>query len=136
MRPLIDTNIIIDGLQSRKGFMEDAGMVMLRACDYDGYITASSLTDIFYLQARYFHNKAKAKNNMAELMRVFDILDTTGSDCKNALRGEMTDFEDAVLLESAMREKIDIIVTRNKKDFVKSSIEVCSPVEFLRKLSD
>ena len=52
MKVLLDTNIIIDSLQSRKGFLEDAGQVMLRAFEYDGYLVASSITDIFYLHNR------------------------------------------------------------------------------------
>ena len=132
MRVLIDTNVIIDGLQSRKGFLEDAGQVMLRACDYEGYVTANSLTDIFYLQSRFFHSREKAKQNLADLTKVFRILDTTAADCENALRNKMPDFEDAVALESALRGRIDVIVTRNKKDFVDSAIMICDPIEFLR----
>lgn len=132
MKVLIDTNVIIDGLQSRKGFMEDAGLVMLRACDYEGYITANSLTDIFYLQSKFFHDKAKAKQNLADLLEIFRVLDTTSSDCEGALRSKMADFEDAVLYEAATREGIDVIVTRNQKDFADSKITVCDPVEFLR----
>lgn len=134
MKVLVDTNVIIDGLQSRKGFLEDAGLVMLRACDYDGYIAASSVTDIFYLQRRFFHDKQQAKENLADLLRIFKVLDTTVEDCKNALRSEATDFEDAVLMESAMRAGVDAIVTRNKKDFQGSSVNVYDPVEFLRAL--
>ena len=134
MKVLVDTNVIIDGLQSRKGFLEDAGLVMLRACDYDGYIAASSVTDIFYLQRRFFHDKQQAKENLADLLRIFKVLDTTAEDCKNALRSEVADFEDAVLMESAMRAGVDAIVTRNKKDFQGSSVNVYDPVEFLRAL--
>lgn len=134
MKALIDTNIIIDGLQSRKGFCEDAGHVILSAFDYDGYVTANSLTDIFYLQRRFFGDKNKAKENLADVMRVFGVLDTTSEDCKNALRSEMPDFEDAILVESAKRNKIDAIVTRNEKDFKGSGLKIYSPVEFLRVL--
>lgn len=136
MKVLIDTNVIIDGLQSRKGFLEDAGQVMLRAYDYDGYITANSLADIFYLQHRFFHDKKKAKQSITDLTKLFGIIDTTGNDCRNALRSEMNDFEDAILMESALREDIDVIVTRNTKDFKKSTIKICTPVEFFQLLTD
>ena len=132
MKVLIDTNVLIDGFQSRKGFLEDAGQVILRAYDYDGYITANSLTDIFYLQSRFYHSKAKAKKNLEDIVTLFGIIDTTEEDCKNALRSEMKDFEDAVLVESALREGVDVIVTRNKKDFKNSSIKICSPLEFFQ----
>ena len=134
MKALIDTTIIIDSLQSRENFLEDARQVMLRACDYDGYIAASSVTDIFYLQYRFFRNKKKARDNLTDLLKLFEILDTTSDDCRSALRSSIVDFEDAVLVESAIRGGIDIIVTRNKKDFRDSNIRVCTPDEFLREL--
>ncbi|MBR2709454.1 PIN domain-containing protein [Candidatus Saccharibacteria bacterium] len=132
MKVLLDTNIIIDSLQSRKGFLEDAGQVMLRAFEYDGYLVASSITDIFYLHNRYTHDKKKAKESLSELFELFGVLDTTAEDCKNALRSEVADYEDAVIIESAKRNNIDCIVTRNTKDFVNSKIKAYSPVEFLR----
>lgn len=136
MKVLIDTNIIIDGLQSRKGFHDDAGLVMLQAYEYDGYIAASSITDIFYLQRKFFHDKQKARENLTELLKIYRVLDTTAEDCKNALRSNIADFEDAVLIESVMRAGLDAIVTRNKKDFQKSSINIYDPVEFLRVLRE
>ncbi len=134
MRALIDTNVIIDSLQSRDGFLEDAAEVMLRADEYDGYIAASSVADIFYLQQRFFHDKKKARENLLDLLKLFVIIDTTAEDCKSALRDGVVDFEDAILVESAAREGMDVIVTRNQKDFEDAFIEVCSPAEFIEKL--
>ena len=136
MKVLVDTNIIIDALQSRDGFLEDAREVILGVGDYDGYITASSVTDIFYLQNRYFQDKEKARENLEDLLEIFGVLDVTGEDCRRALRGGMVDFEDAVLVEAAMRNGVDIIVTRNKKDFKGASIEVLAPREFLEGLNE
>lgn len=99
MKVLVDTNVIIDALQSRKGFLEDAREIMLRAGDYDGFIAASSVTDIFYLQSRFFHDKAKVRKNLADLLKVFEILDVVDVDCRNALRSATANYEDAVLAE-------------------------------------
>ncbi|MDO4747205.1 MAG: PIN domain-containing protein [Candidatus Saccharibacteria bacterium] len=132
MKVLIDTNVIIDGLQSRKGFLEDSGLVMLRAYEYDGFIAASSMTDIFYLMNKFYHSKKKARDGLVELTKIFTVLDTTADDCKAALRSDMTDYEDAVMAETARREKMDAIVTRNKKDFKNTNVKVYSPVELLR----
>ena len=134
MRVLIDTNIIIDGLQSRKGFLEESGLVIMQAYEYDGFVTASSMTDIFYLMNKYYHNKKKARENLREITRIFTVLDTTGDDCRAALHSDIADFEDAVLVETARREKIDVIVTRNKKDFNNTSMKVYTPTEFLLEL--
>ena len=132
MKVLIDTNIIIDALQSRKGFLEDAGLVLLKADEYDGCIAASNLTDIFYLHNKFTHDKTETRRSVAKLLEIFDVLNTTREDCKNALRSDMADFEDAVLVETARREGADAIVTRNIKDFRGAGIKIYSPVEFLR----
>ena len=131
MKALIDTNVIIDSLQSREDFLQDARQVLLQACNYQGFIAASSVTDIFYLQNRYFRNKGCARRNLTDLLELFEVLDTTSADCKNALRSELVDFEDAVLVESAMRAGIEIIVTRNKKDFRDTPLTIYSPAEFI-----
>ena len=134
MKILVDTNIIIDGLQNRGDFAEDAGKVILSASEHDSYIAANSVTDIYYLQHRYYHDKKKAKRSLEKVLTLFNILDTTAVDCRNALRGNIPDFEDAVLVEVAARANIDIIVTRNPKDFKNASIAAYTPVKFLKTL--
>ena len=132
MKVIVDTNIIIDALQSRDGFSRDAKEVILCVPDFGGCVTANSVTDIYYLQHQYFHDRETTKENLIEVLRLFTILDTTAEDCRNALRSNIADFEDAVMVEAAMREGIDVIVTRNKKDFKGSPVKVCTPREFLR----
>lgn len=132
MRVLIDTNIIIDALQNRGDFARDSEFVVLQAYEYDGYITATSVTDIYYIQHRYYHDKEKARKNLEEILKLYDIIDITGIDCHSALRNGMNDYEDAIMVESAKRNGIDCIVTRNTKDFKNSSIAVYTPIEFLK----
>ena len=131
MKILIDTNVILDALQSRKGFLEDAGWMMLNSDKYDGYITANSITDIFYIQNKFYHSKHKTREAIANLSKIYSIIDTTATDCYNAIRSNISDFEDAVLLESAIREGMDAIVTRNTKDFKGSPVKIYTPSEFL-----
>lgn len=134
MKALIDTNIIIEAPQSRNSLVEDAEFVMLQAFEYDGYIVATSVTDIYYIQCRYYHDREKAKNELAKILKLYNIMNITETDCHNALRSNVPDFEDAVLVESSKRNKIDCIVTRNIKDFKDSGITIYSPTEFLSKL--
>ena len=136
MKALVDTNIIIDALQSREDFLEDAREIMLRITDYEGYITANGISDIYYLQYKFFHDEKRARGSLADLLAIFGILDITSDDCHNALRNNIPDFEDAILVESALRNKMDAIVTRNTKDFRKSPIKIYSPYEFLQMLGD
>ena len=42
----------------------------------------------------------------------------------------LTFFEDAVMTETAIRSKMDCIITRNKKDYTKAGIPIYDPIEF------
>ena len=134
MRVLLDTNILLDVIEVRKEFFDDSSMVVLLAAEYDGFIAASSVTDIYYVEHKRNRSKEKTKTIMDKLFKLFNILDTTAEDCRNALRSDTPDYEDAVLVESAKRNDIDCIVTRNAKDFRDSGIPVYTPIEFLKVL--
>ena len=134
MKVLIDTNVFIDFLQDRQPFANESREVIFQALNYEGYVAASNITDIYYLQYRQAHNKKKTKKDISDLLNIFEIIDTTGVDCRNALRSNMDDFEDAVLVESAKRNDIYCIVTRNVKDFKNSNVTVYTPAEFLELL--
>ena len=51
MTVLIDTNVVLDVLLKREQFLEKSSNVMLLSEKkiIDGYITASAVTDIFYI---------------------------------------------------------------------------------------
>ena len=123
MRALIDTCVIVDALQNREPFCKDAQDLFLAAASdlFVGCITAKASTDIYYLMHRYTHN---------------EVADTAGIDCRRAIPSPVSDFEDAVMIETAARTEVDCIVTRNIQDFAKSTVPVLTPKDFLRKLAD
>ena len=51
-------------------------------------------------------------------------------DIFHALSSDISDFEDAVMTETAIRSKMDCIITRNKKDYTKTGIPIYDPIEF------
>ena len=137
MRVLIDTCVIVDALQSREPFKDDAEKLFLLVANnsFDGYITAKSATDIYYLTHRQTHNDKRTRKILSDLFTLFCPLDTTGIDCQKALLSEISDYEDAVMVETAIRSGVDCIITRNKKDYTKSSVPVYDPKEFLNFIS-
>jgi len=133
MRVLIDTCIIIDALQSREPFKDDVEKIFLLAANtsFDGFITAKSATDIYYLTHRLTHSDKETRKILSNIFTLFSPLDTTGIDCRKAISSEMSDYEDAIMVETAIRSEIDCIVTRNQKDYIKSSVPVYSPRDFI-----
>lgn len=63
MRVLIDTCIIVDALQSRKPFDEVAQKIFIYSANqqFEGYITAKSVTDIYYLTHRSTHSGSRGR---------------------------------------------------------------------------
>jgi len=137
MRVLIDTCVIIDTLQDRKSFSEDSKNIFLYAANnlFNGYISTKSVTDIYYLVHKSTHSNEAAKEILNKLFKLFDILDTEGIDWKKALLSSTSDYEDAVMIESAERSEIDCIVTRNEKDYSNSPVKVYTPKQFIDELS-
>ena len=136
MRAFIDTCVVIDALQSREPFAKDAQDIFLAAANnlYLGYISAKAVTDIYYLMHRHTHDDKASRDILNKLFALFDVLDTAGIDCRKAVLSPVSDFEDAVMGETALRSEVDCIVTRNLRDFTKSPVPVYEPKAFLKLL--
>ena len=136
MRAFIDTCVVIDALQSREPFAKDAQDIFIAAANnlYLGYISAKAVTDIYYLMHRHTHDDKASRDILNKLFALFDVLDTAGIDCRKAVLSPVSDFEDAVMVETALRSEVDCIVTRNLRDFTKSPVPVYEPKAFLKLL--
>lgn len=122
---LFDTNILLDIALDRDPFVEDAAKV-LQLMDMQvitGYITANSITDIYYIIK-------KAKGHSEGIAFIIDLLDLVmviGVDesvIKGALKTGMKDFEDAIQAFCAKQANLDMIITRNETDFARSGLLV------------
>ncbi len=137
MRALVDTCVIIDALQSRKPFAAEAEEIFLLAANqsFSGYVTAKAMTDIYYLTHHCTHDISAARKIVSGIAVLFDILDTTERDVRLSLSSGISDFEDAVMIETAIRTGVDCIVTRNEHDYRSSPVMVYTPSEFLQALN-
>lgn len=138
MTVLIDTCVIMDFLQNREPFFADAYTVLRYAAmeQFDGFITAKSAADIHYLTRRCTHSEEESRSKLNKLLAIVGLLDTTAEDVFHALSSNTSDFEDAIMIETAVRCDADCIVTRNIKDFSKSPLAVYTPEQFLQELND
>lgn len=137
MKALIDTCILVDALQNREPFCIDAQKIFLAVANrqFDGCFTAKASADIYYLSHRITHSDAESRQILSKLFMLYDLLDTTAMDCRHAITSELTDYEDAIMVETALRAGCDCIVTRNLKDYKNAPISVYSPSDFLQHIS-
>lgn len=134
MKILVDTNVIIDALTSRKPWNESAEKIFLMAANHtiEMYITASSATDIYYLIRKYMHQTQKARAVLERLFSLTGILEVTANDCLEALVSSIGDYEDAVMEKVASRNDMDYIVTRNIKDYQGGNTKIILPDDFVK----
>ena len=74
------------------------------------------------------------RNILSSLLKLFELLDTTGLNCRKALTWPLSDFEDTIMSESALRAGVGCIVTRNERDYRQSPVPVLSPAALLEQL--
>ena len=131
MRLMIDTNIILDVLLEREPFYMYSKAV-LELCEgrkINGFISASTATDIFYLVRKALQSTDEACKALGNILNIVKILTVTNDDVNSAFIQRAHDFEDCLLATCAKSNKCDGIVTRNKKDFLTFGITLYNPEE-------
>jgi len=136
MKLLIDTNVILDACLSRAPWNVNAEKIILACAEEKaiGCVTASSVTDIYYILSKELRSADQAKQAVLKIITLLDVLDVTGTDCGRAFDLPMQDYEDALLAYCAKRHRADLIVTRNPKHFEGSPVKIISPEDILKKL--
>ncbi len=133
MKIMCDTNVIIDVLLEREPFIEDSYKV-LKLCEehkIDGFVSASSVTDIYYLVRKYTHNTDMAYKAVGKLLEIAKVCGVTNNDILIAFQKKAKDFEDCLVATCAKSIHCDYIVTRNKRDFEGFDIPAFTPTEVL-----
>ncbi|MGM0579457.1 MAG: type II toxin-antitoxin system VapC family toxin [Bacteroidota bacterium] len=133
---LIDTNIVIDLLAKRKEFYNDAAELFSLSDRKELNLAISSLT---FANTNYILSKLKSAKEARAILRKFKVLVKVVSlDDKItelALSDEsFPDFEDGLQYYSAIENQVDIIISRNKKDFKNSKLPVLTAKEFLARV--
>jgi len=130
---LIDTNIILDLALERHPFYKDAVIIFekIDQKQIKGYVSASVVTDIYYF-AKKEKGQIWASTFLMELSEIIEIASVDKNIIIKALKLGWNDFEDALQTLVAVENDLDVIVTRNKKDFKGAKgISVLSPNEFI-----
>ena len=134
---LLDTNVIIDALLERAPWETDAGAIM--QADLDGqfvaYVTATSLTDIFYVTRRQA-GRERAWELVRATLNQLSIISVGGDELEAAVMLEGNDFEDNLQIACAMSLQLDFIVTRDSSGFTGSPLPVLTPQQLLSRLSE
>lgn len=122
----------------RKPFFEDVCKLFDAIADEQvaGFVTASSITDIFYICRRQTQSLEEAKQLLITTLSLLEICPVDYSILEIALKSGLADFEDAVQIACAEAQNLDAIITRNPKDFRTTRIAVLSTHQIVEQLKD
>ncbi len=132
MRVLIDTDVELDLMLKRPAFYADA-FALWQAGDqgrYERYIAAMTPINAYYI-ARKFLGAAEARQVIGQLLAITKVCAIDHAILTIAHGYPIADFEDAVQISAARSAGIDVIVTRNQRDYTGSSIPALPPSELL-----
>lgn len=134
----LDTNIVIDFLADRKPFSLFAAKLFNFSILGKAklYISAVSYNNIYYILRQSLSGLETIKL-LNELSEMTEITDVTKTIIKKSLKSDFKDFEDVIQYNCALSlTTVDFIVTRDTKDFKKSTLSVMTPEEAVRLLEN
>lgn len=131
---LIDTDVILDFFFDRNPFAEYASQVF-GLCENNlikGFTTPVIYSNVYYL-LRQTASHEKVIDHLKQLLTITDILSMDKEIVINALNSGFKDFEDGLQNFAAVKYgEINVILTRNLKDFKKSEIGIMTPEFYIK----
>ena len=128
----LDTNIVADLFLKREPFCENSLKLFTLGFHKKITLYVSSLS---YATLAYLVRKMKKEERVLLFEKLRNITETTSVDrltVDKALISDFSDLEDALQYYSAVNAKVDVVLTRNKKDFVEANVPVMTPDEFFK----
>ena len=130
---LIDSNVVLDVILNREPFFEASEKVLRLGVNpqINTYISAASVTDIFYISYRTLRDNELVYNWLSRIFNFTKLIAVNSENIYNAVNLRWKDFEDAVQYSIAKFNGMDAIITRNMKGFKDADVKIFSPEEFL-----
>ncbi len=134
---LLDTNVVLDALLDRTPWNIQANAIWQAQLDkqFGAYVTATTLTDIFYISRRY-GGLEKAWQLIRAVLNQLSVISVGPRELQLATRLTGNDFEDNLQVACAISKQLDLIVTRNLTGFSGANIPILTPQQMLLRLSE
>lgn len=130
---LVDTNIVIDLLSNRKEFVQEAQELFTLADNNEVILFVSALTfaNTHYLLSKYM-KLDEARITLSKFKVLVNVSSLDDKIIELALVSDFKDFEDAIQYHTALENGMDVIITRNKKDFKNSKLPILTAKEYIK----
>ncbi|PIQ96582.1 MAG: hypothetical protein COV67_08655 [Nitrospinae bacterium CG11_big_fil_rev_8_21_14_0_20_56_8] len=133
MKIFVDTNVLLDVLLKREAHYHPSSQVwsLARNRVLEAHISAVSLPNLYYIVSRLKNTETGGKFVDA-VLEDFNIVPLTAEVIHQARTLRRGDLEDHIQYFSAIHAGCEYLLTRNKKDFPKTGIQLKTPKEFLK----
>lgn len=130
----VDTDVCIDLLSGRQPFNNMAEILFSLADLGQIKICVSSISfaNIDYV-LRSQYSTIHSRKIIANFKTIVNVLSIDNKTIDLAIASDFNDFEDAIQYCCAIENNLTTIITRNTKDYKKSTIKVVTPEVFLAK---
>lgn len=131
----IDADIFLDTILDRKPHSEFSNELLSRCEQKEiaGHTSSLIIANIYYIIGKISSHK-KAIDAINKIRTIINILPFTDKEIGESINADFADFEDGVQCFISLNNKVDFLITRNTKDFIKSKISVLTAQEFLQTL--
>jgi len=130
----IDTDVIIDFLIDRKPYSREAAIIftLVDQKKLKGYTSSLTFSNLFYV-LRKIEPQKRVIAKLDSLSKLLTVLKVDDQNIRDAIESGFPDFEDSIQHFCAIGcKKVEVIITRNTKDFKKSNLPVMTPGDFLK----
>ena len=132
IKVFVDTDVVLDLFLDRQPYMEHSAKIFQLASNgvINLFTSVTTFTNSFYILSK-LTTITEARKKLIFLESRITSLNTGHDIIKQALHSKFQDFEDAVQHFTAKNNNMDILVTRNLKDYKYASLPVQLPEIFL-----
>ena len=132
---LVDSDVILDLMLERDMFFNPAAELfnLIEKKKIKASVSSLHFSNLHYIIRKVKSNEL-AKSVLRKLAIIVNILSIDEKTIELALESDFPDFEDAIQYYACLDNDIDVIVTRNKKDFKSGKLPVMTAEEYLAAL--
>lgn len=132
MKVLIDSDVLLDIAYAREPHFDLSKKAYARLLNSkaQAYVTPLILGNMVYLITKY-RDKEIAKQFIKLVLKNAEVLDCGKAVFLKAFEKNYRDLEDGIQIEAAKQAKVDLIITRNLRDYRNDEIPVKTPEQYL-----
>ncbi len=129
---LVDTNIVLDLLAKRTEFLIEAQELFTLSDKNELKLYVSSLTfaNVYYILSQKMKMEY-ARKILRKFKVLVEVLPMDDKIIDLSLESDFKDFEDAIQYYTAIENGVNIILTRNLKDFKTAKIPVLTAKDYI-----